>query len=280
MADNDRDTPQYNSIASQIVRGLDNGGQAAGAVLNKMTLGKGKAGAAFMAAGLVAGSLGTGFVAYVTQPDPVGGVTSAGIDYDITGRGLMNQTYSFVPHRETFFMLIRDQDRTELYQWNNERSRIELVHDFGLASRIVEEIARRYRQQIDGFNLDAGARYSSDFYTCPTIENPFITSDGASTRWYSGCEKLSDKSVGQITQAYEETQAFWQSTLAQMSAEKYGPTGDIPRYAAPDRSGRESFVEKTTDAALLLLALWAGYGVAGAGVSGLRQRATAPKKRR
>lgn len=280
MADNDRDTPEFKSLSARIVRGIDGGQGALKSVWAQMTFGRGGATGAGIALILGAASAGGGFLMYQFQDPPRGGITSAGIDADISGRGFMNRTYSFVPHAETYFMLIRDEGRTELYQWSGERRRVELVEDFDLARQIVSEIATKYKEQIAGFNLDQGKRYQSDFYSCPTIENPIHLLSGINTRFYSGCEVLDNKTVSEITAAYRQTQGFWEATLAQMAAETYGPGQNITQYVAPDTTGRTSYVEASGNVAEALFALWAGLGIAGAGVSGLRRRAETPKRRR
>ncbi len=274
MADNRRDTPEFNSLSAKAVRTIDTAENALHAYFKTLSFGKGVGGIA-LAATLATGSAGIiGGGLYMFQDEPVGGITNAGTDYDISGKGFMNRTYSFTKHTETHFMLIRDEGRTELYQWNDERRRIEIVRDYALARQIVEEVSARYERQIAGFNLNADSRYSSDFMACSTIENPMLTPSNATIRHYSGCTEVTDKSASQITTLYQQTQSFWQSTAAQMTPETYGPAADrVTRYVAPDDSGTQSAFDLIGDAAMVTFAAWLGLGAAGAGISGLRRRA-------
>ncbi len=276
MADHKHDSPEYRSAAARTVRAIDGAQNAGRDYFNHLSGHEGvggfvKRGAIIGAASTVLG-LGTFLVTVPGTPLPPA-------DFDVSGHGLLNRAYAYQNYEsmgDVGYLLLRDEGRYELYQWVRSRNRNELIEDPAIARQIISEMAALTQNTLNTFDFDRTDSFKIKMYQCDTIYDPVMV-DGETVRYEGSCPMVQVN--GSSARAhYQRAATFWNGALESMTADNYGPAGDVPNVVRPETDA--SILEYVTGFALGGLAGWAGFAGIGAGVAGMRRRARqAPTKR-
>lgn len=270
MATRKEHSSGYRSIEARAVRGIDAAGAGLKSVWDHMSLKRGSVAGIATAAVLGAGTLGVGTTSYFMQDGPIGG-TEYTVDNDISGDAYMSRAYSYVKYDDVHYILIHDESRYELYQFNDNLNQFTLM-GYEAASSIISDIVVSEQESIDTWS--GQGRFTVYRAACDIIYEPTFTQYDQIQRKTSGCEWRSNQTPQEVIDIFEDTYSFWQDVEANITQANYGPdASNIGNYVAPDTSHIESYGENLTDTAQYAFGGWLALGILGAGVSGLRRRA-------
>jgi hypothetical protein len=262
--------PGYNSWEARIVRKIDATGTTLKSVWDHMALKRGPVVGLATAALLGLGSIGTTTIGHLTQDGPTGG-TERIIDHDISGDAYMARGYSYTRYQDENYVLIEDEERFELYQWNDELRDMTLIN-FDTAASIISDITSNEQNNVNTWT--GSGKYTVYRASCDLMYEPEENKYGQTTRVMSGCEWVSEKSPTEVIDIFEDNLAFWQNVDQNLTEANYGPEQErITPYQALDYSNVESYGEKLTDTAQIAFGGWLALGMMGAGISGIRRRA-------
>lgn len=284
MADHPHDSKEYRSLGARSVRAFDKVQGAVSTYFDHLSGYEG--GGGLFKRGLIFGVAPT-LVGTIVGLIMVPSGPSAPIDPDVSGNGLLNRTYAYQAyeaHNNTKYVLLRDQERYELYQYVHERSRIELVTDQAVARQIVEEMVRLTGTTLSG-NTELFAKTVQTrvkMWQCDGLSEPVQSDTGIVYRTETSCDHVENTGSG-LREQYTRANAFWSAALEHMSAENYGPQAASLRTLPPrDPEAFAPVSDMAKTGGLLGLGLWGGLAGLNAGAAGLRRRAsnTQPGRRR
>jgi hypothetical protein len=258
----------YNSWEANTVRTADAIGGSLKSVWDHMNLKMGSMVGLGLGAAVTFGSLLVSIVEDGNKNQPIGGVEaslSAPMDYDLSGDERSGISYSYSNNfADSSFFLAYDEERFELYTWNESTSALELV-DYRAADILIDQQVEYYTAYLNDQTEDWTIHRA-----CNIIKQPFQQEDGGITRYLNGCGGIdSDKDDIAIKDV-----ELWRMASEQMTEANYGPAPEtITYFEASDRSHFESKGDILLGNMLVAFGGWAAFGAVGAGLSGVRRRA-------